>query len=224
MRLDFIVINGAAAMIAFLVSFAFLTWRDGKTQPPTTDPVADQTAGHAKPSTDRDPERECKNPSLELALSSLARATGEGQREPQPPTPKPLSDLTKLALRYTKVNAIERKAWNMALRRVNELCQDSLGDKRRLRFTYDVRLQGRKATFDLRDTIVEEGAPVSTDLARCIETVASRIDLDLEAGSRDFPTFEGSTEWSFLLGKEQRHLSENMTAGESKPGPARDAR
>ena len=112
----------------------------------------------------------------------------------------------------------------MALRRVNELCQDSLGDKQRLRLTYDVRLGARKATFDLRDTVVEEGAPVSADLSRCIETVASRIDLDQEAGSRDFPAFEGSTEWSFLLGKGQRHLSEDTTAGESKPGPASDAR
>jgi hypothetical protein len=221
MRLHLILVNVAAGMLAFLVSFTYLTLRGSEARPqPPHDTGAGRGAGDEHTTTAHDPGPQCETPSVGLALSTLARAAADRQsRSPsQPPTPEPLSDLTKLALRYDSVNIAERKAWNMALRRVSALCQDSLGDKQRLRLAYDVRLQGRKAAFDLRDTIVEEGAPLSPDLSRCIETVATRIDVDLEAGFSDPPPFEGSTEWSFLVAKRRHAPSEKPAGREIKPG------
>jgi hypothetical protein len=190
MRLHHVLVNVAAGMLALVVSFALLSWQDDVPGHPLTRNrgVPGQTSSRSgdQPATPAlDPDTQCQNADLKMALSSLGRAVASGPTEIKMPVPQQLNELARLGLRYTNVNSVERSARNLSRERVMRLCQDSLGDKHLMRLTYDVRLQGRKAAFDLTSKVVEQGAPASAELIRCIETVASRIDVDVPRGYAD---------------------------------------
>jgi hypothetical protein len=209
MRLHHVLVNVAAGMLALVVSFALLSWQDDVPGHPLTRNrgVPGQTSSRSgdQPATPAlDPDTQCQNADLKMALSSLGRAVASGPTEIKMPVPQQLNELARLGLRYTNVNSVERSARNLSRERVMRLCQDSLGDKHLMRLTYDVRLQGRKAAFDLTSKVVEQGAPASAELIRCIETVASRIDVDVPRGYADLPSFEGSVDWTFGLSKLRR--------------------
>jgi hypothetical protein len=211
-RFHHILVNFFAGILALAGSFAFLTWRENDEDRRLAENVrAGESSRDRLESPTRAPGTRTEDPSLKVALSSLARAAVAGQTQIKARVPDPLSGLVKLGLRYENVDQIERKARNVAIGRVINLCQDSFGDRQKMRLIYNVRLERRSAAFDLTSSAVEEGASLSPELAHCIETVASRIDLELKPGFADFPPFEGSAWWSFPVQNRRLAASPNTS-------------
>jgi hypothetical protein len=144
----------------------------------------------------------------------------------KPPEPAGAPEMTSEAVevdRHENVNQTQMLAWETARGRIVSVCQDSFGYKNRLQLTYDVRLHGRSATFDLTDLIVKEGEPLTPELDRCVRTAVSRLAPQLKPWFQDYPSFEGSVDWTFLFGSRGLEGITNTPAGAPTATPT-DAR